>query len=61
MVGMDPETPNAGDLPLSVAASQLLANAQSEADCLQHEHVGTEHLLQLPHVGTDRSPSGLTE
>jgi ATP-dependent Clp protease ATP-binding subunit ClpA len=64
MVGMNPETPNAGDLPFSDAARQLLADTQSEADRLHHEYVGTEHLLlamtrhsddavTLAHLGVD--------
>lgn len=34
-----------GDLPLTEAARQLLADARSESDRLQHEYIGSEHLV----------------
>ena len=45
MIGMNPEAASGGDLPFTDAARQLLADASSEADGLQHEYIGTEHLL----------------
>ena len=45
MVGMSPEAANAGDLPFTDAARRLLADARGESDHLQHEYVGTEHLV----------------
>ena len=45
MTGMNPEAASGGDLPFTDAARQLLADASSEADGLQHEYIGTEHLL----------------
>ena len=45
MGGMSIEDPNTGDLPFTDAARQLLADARSESDRLQHEYVGTEHLV----------------
>jgi len=36
---------NPADLPLSAAALELIADAKSESAQLQHEYVGTEHLV----------------
>jgi hypothetical protein len=34
---------NPRDLPLSAAALQLMADANSQSARLQHEYIGTEH------------------
>jgi ATP-dependent Clp protease ATP-binding subunit ClpC len=51
------EATNPGDMPLSAAALQLIADAKDESARLQHEYVGTEHLvLALCRQADDRAP-----
>jgi ATP-dependent Clp protease ATP-binding subunit ClpC len=45
MSGLYPSAPNAADVPFTDAARRLLAGAGAEADRLQHEYVGTEHVV----------------
>ncbi|MCA1808875.1 MAG: ATP-dependent Clp protease ATP-binding subunit, partial [Lentisphaerae bacterium] len=44
-VGQGPETKQAGPLPLTPRAKKVLALAKSEAGALNHNYVGTEHIL----------------
>ncbi len=44
-VGQGPETKVAGALPLTPRAKKVLALAKSEAGALNHNYVGTEHIL----------------
>jgi ATP-dependent Clp protease ATP-binding subunit ClpC len=65
MSGVGVDAPYAGELPFTDAARRLLAEARRESDRLQHEYVGTEHLVLamthepssstlLSHLGVDR-------
>ena len=45
MTGLYPDAPRAADVPFTDAARQLLAGARAEAVRLQHEYVGTEHVV----------------
>ena len=48
---------NPADLPLSAATLQLISDANDEAARLQHEYIGTEHLvLALSQLTGDASP-----
>jgi ATP-dependent Clp protease ATP-binding subunit ClpC len=48
---------NPADVPLSVAVLQLIADAKNESAQLQHEYVGTEHLvLALSRQTGDAAP-----
>ncbi len=44
-VGQGPETKVAGALPLTPRAKKVLALAKSEAGALNHNYIGTEHIL----------------
>lgn len=44
-VGQGPETKTAGSLPMTPRAKKVLALATSEAKALNHNYVGTEHIL----------------
>lgn len=44
-VGQGPETKVAGTLPLTPRAKKVLALAKGEAGALNHDYIGTEHIL----------------
>lgn len=44
-VGQGPETKVAGTLPLTPRAKKVLALAKNEAGALNHDYIGTEHIL----------------
>ena len=45
MAGKPTDSTSSADLPLTEATLQLIADAREEAARLQHEYVGTEHLV----------------
>lgn len=57
MNGQPSQPTNPTDVPLSAAVLQLIARAKDESARLQHEYIGTEHLvLALSQQADDAAP-----